>query len=152
MLRVSVLVVIDVDLWNKSTIYIRKNYIEGFYLFLNKIKKKMRLAIFKRQIFTSTASYIKIKLKKPSRWWSSDKSLELRSLLSLWSQVQALRLLIWWPLEAYMIVNFRARGISWGARKLTRTPTLNLKKMKLKNRNKIQMSWFGMLCTHSMGD
>jgi Holliday junction resolvase len=92
MLRVSVLVVIDVDLWNKSTIYIRKNYIEGFYLFLNKIKKKMRLALFKRQIFTSTASYIKIKLKKP--WWSSDKSLELRSLLPLWFQVQALRLLI----------------------------------------------------------
>jgi Holliday junction resolvase len=91
MLRVSVLVVIDVDLWNKSTIYIRKNYIEGFYLFLNKIKKKMRLALFKRQIFTSTASYIKIKLKKPSRWY---KSLELRSLLPLWFQVQALRLLI----------------------------------------------------------
>jgi hypothetical protein len=65
MLRVSVLVVIDVDLWNKSTIYIRKNYNEGFYLFLNKIKKKMRLAIFKRQKFTSTASHIKMKLKKP---------------------------------------------------------------------------------------
>jgi Holliday junction resolvase len=87
MLRVSVLVVIDVDLWNKSTIYIRKNYIEGFYLFLNKIKKKMRLAIFKRQIFTSTASYIKMKLKKPSRWWSSYKSLGLRGLFPLWSQV-----------------------------------------------------------------
>jgi hypothetical protein len=57
--------VIDVDLWNKSTIYIRKNYNEGFYLFLNKIKKKMRLAIFKRQKFTSTASHIKMKLKKP---------------------------------------------------------------------------------------
>jgi len=27
-----------------------------------------------------------------------------------------------------MVVNFRARGISRGARKLTRTPTLNLKK------------------------
>jgi len=69
MLIVSVLVVIDVDLWNKSTaIYIRKNYNEGFYLFLNKIKKKMMLAIFKRQKFTFTASHIKIKLKKPSRW------------------------------------------------------------------------------------
>jgi hypothetical protein len=30
-----------------------------------------------------------------------------------------------WPLEAYMVVNFRARGISRGARKLARTPTLN---------------------------
>jgi hypothetical protein len=29
-----------------------------------------------------------------------------------------------------MVVNFRARGISRGARKLTRTPTLNLKKKK----------------------
>ena len=32
--------------------------------------------------------------------------------------------------EAYMVVNFRARGISRGARKLARTPTLNLKKKK----------------------
>jgi hypothetical protein len=32
---------------------------------------------------------------------------------------------IWWPLEAYMVVNFRARGISRGARKLAWTPTLN---------------------------
>ena len=29
-----------------------------------------------------------------------------------------------------MVVNFRARGISRGARKLARTPTLNLKKKK----------------------
>jgi len=28
-------------------------------------------------------------------------------------------------LEAYMVVNFRAREISRGARKLARTPTLN---------------------------
>jgi len=34
-------------------------------------------------------------------------------------------LLIWWPLEAYMVVNFRTRGISRDARKLARTPTLN---------------------------
>jgi hypothetical protein len=39
-------------------------------------------------------------------------------------------LLIWWPLEAYMVVNFRAREISRGARKLVRTPTLNYKKEK----------------------
>jgi hypothetical protein len=32
-----------------------------------------------------------------------------------------------------MVVNFRARGISRGARKLARTPTLNLKKKKLNN-------------------
>ena len=60
-----------------------------------------------------------------SRWWSSSKSLESRGLLPLWSQVRAMWLLIWWPLEAYMVVNFRARGISRGARKLARTPTLN---------------------------
>ena len=46
-------------------------------------------------------------------------------LLPLWSQVRALWLLIWWPLEVYMVVNFRARGISRGTRKLARTPTLN---------------------------
>jgi hypothetical protein len=64
-------------------------------------------------------------LFKPSRWWSSGKSLVSRDLLSLWSQVRALWLLIWWPLEAYMVVNFRTRGISRGARKLAWTPTLN---------------------------
>jgi hypothetical protein len=48
-----------------------------------------------------------------------------RGLLPLWSQVRTLWLLIWWPLEAYMVVNFKARGISRGARKLARTPTLN---------------------------
>jgi hypothetical protein len=58
----------------------------------------------------------------PSRWWYNDKSLELRDLFFLWSQIQALWLLIWRPLEAYMVVNFRARGINRGARKLTRNP------------------------------
>jgi hypothetical protein len=51
--------------------------------------------------------------------------LRSRCLLLLWSQVRALWLLIWWPLEAYMVVNFRACGISRGARKLAQTPTLN---------------------------
>jgi hypothetical protein len=55
--------------------------------------------------------------------------LELRYLLPLWSQVRALLLLIWWPLETYMVVNFRAHGISRGARKLPQTPTLNYKKI-----------------------
>jgi hypothetical protein len=32
------------------------------------------------------------------------------------------------PIEAYMVVNFRVRGISRGARKLARTPTLTKKK------------------------
>jgi len=53
------------------------------------------------------------------------KSLGPRDLFPLWSQVRTLWLLIWWPLEAYMVVNFRVRGISRGARKLVRTPTLN---------------------------
>jgi hypothetical protein len=62
---------------------------------------------------------------EPSRWWPSGKSLRPGGLLPLWSQVRALWLLIWWPLEAYMVVNFRGHGISWYTRKLARTPTLN---------------------------
>jgi hypothetical protein len=42
----------------------------------------------------------------------------LRFELALW-------LLIWWPLETYMVVNFRTREISRDTHKLTRTPTLN---------------------------
>jgi hypothetical protein len=34
-----------------------------------------------------------------------------------------------------MVVNFRARGISRGARKLARTPTIIKKKKKLKKKN-----------------
>jgi hypothetical protein len=71
---------------------------------------------------------------EPSRWCPSGKSLGPRGLLPLWSQVQALWLLIWWPLEAYMVVNLRARGISRGTRKLVRTPMLNWKK-----------KWYGTL-------
>jgi hypothetical protein len=48
----------------------------------------------------------------------------------MWSQVWALWLLIWWPLETYMIVNFRIHWISWNAHKLARKPTLSLKKKK----------------------
>jgi hypothetical protein len=65
---------------------------------------------------------------KPSRWWSSDKNLKLKSLFSLWFQVWDMWLLIWWPLEAYMVVNFRTRGINRDARKLVQTTILNLKK------------------------
>jgi hypothetical protein len=46
----------------------------------------------------------------------------------LWSQVRASWLLIWWLLEAYMVVNFRARRISKGACKLAWIPTLIKKK------------------------
>jgi hypothetical protein len=58
-----------------------------------------------------------------SRWFSG-KNLGSRGLLSLWFQVRAMWLLIWSSLKTYMVVNFRARGISRGARKLARTPTL----------------------------
>jgi len=54
-----------------------------------------------------------------------------KRFVHLWSQVRALWLLIWYPLEAYMVVNFKVRGISWGARKLTRTPTLIKNKVNL---------------------
>ena len=67
---------------------------------------------------------------QPSRWWLSGKNLGSRGLLPLWSQVRAIWLLRWWPLETYMVVNFRACKINWGVRKLTRTPMLNKKKKK----------------------
>jgi hypothetical protein len=73
---------------------------------------------------TSLKDYNHHSLSK-QKLWSRDKSLGLRGLFPLWSQVRALWLLIWWSLEAYMVVNFRARGISRNARKLTRTSTLN---------------------------
>jgi hypothetical protein len=47
----------------------------------------------------------------------------------LWSQVRVSWLLIWWLLEAYMVVNFRARRISKGACKLARIPTLKKKNL-----------------------
>jgi len=45
--------------------------------------------------------------------------LESRGLFLPWSQVQALWLLIWWSMEVYMVVNFRTREISQGARTQT---------------------------------
>jgi hypothetical protein len=57
-------------------------------------------------------------------WWYSGKNLELRGLFFSVVLGSSPWLLIWWPLEAYMIGNFRARVISRGARKLARTPTL----------------------------
>jgi hypothetical protein len=57
------------------------------------------------------------------------KNSEPKNLFSLWSQVRVLWLIVWWPLKAYMIVNFRTHGISRGARKLVRIPTL-IKKRK----------------------
>jgi len=44
-----------------------------------------------------------------------------RGLLSLWFQVRVMWLLIWWPLKAYMVINFRTRRISWVTCKLTQT-------------------------------
>jgi hypothetical protein len=61
----------------------------------------------------------------------SGKNLGPRGLLPLWSQVRAMWLFIWWPLETYMVITFRAREISRATRKLARTPMLNSKKKKL---------------------
>jgi hypothetical protein len=61
-------------------------------------------------------------LTTQSMKWSVSSA---RGLLPLWIQVRALWLLIWWPLETYMVVNFRIREISRGAHKLARTLTLN---------------------------
>jgi len=59
--------------------------------------------------------------------WFNDKNLWSRSLLLMWSQVRAMWLLIWWSLEVYMVVNFRARVINRDTRKLTRTFMLKKK-------------------------
>jgi hypothetical protein len=89
---------------------------------------------FKDQVWSTISINLSVmghySLVRPIReicnhWWSSGKGLGPRGLFPLWSQVQALWLLIWWPLEVYMVVNFRARRISWGACKLARTSTLN---------------------------
>jgi hypothetical protein len=66
-----------------------------------------------------------ILLYVPFSRWSSSKNLKPKGLLPLWSQVRALWLLIWWSLKTYKVINFRARGISRGARKLTRTTLIN---------------------------
>jgi len=58
--------------------------------------------------------------------------LGLRDLFSLWSQVRIMWLLIWWQREAYMVVNFRVRGISQGTCKLAQTPTLKKKKKRVR--------------------
>jgi len=84
----------------------------------------IHFAIDKKELLSTIQVW---KLKLLSRC-SSDKNLESKYLFSLWFQVRALWLLIWWPLEAYMVVNFRTREISRDACKLARTPTLNKKK------------------------
>jgi hypothetical protein len=77
------------------------------------------------QLWKKVYGILSMLLKLTSRWWSSDKNLKLKNLFPLWSQVRAMWLLKWWPLEAYMVINFRTRGISRNTYKLTRTPTLN---------------------------
>jgi hypothetical protein len=66
----------------------------------------------------------KRKYRKISSRYLSGKSLRLKDLFFLWSQVRVLWLLIWWLLETYMVVNFRTRGISRDTFKLARTPIL----------------------------
>jgi len=87
--------------------------------------------VLRNQIRIKIFSIVSIKswYCESSRWWSSGKNLGSRGLLPLWPRVRALWLLIWWPLEVYMVVNFKARGINRGARKLART--LSLKKKKV---------------------
>jgi hypothetical protein len=59
----------------------------------------------------------------------------------LWSQVRVSWLLIWWLLEAYMVVNFRTRRISKGACKLAWIPTLIKKKIFMVCRWESNISW-----------
>jgi len=64
-------------------------------------------------------------LTTQSMKWSVSSA---RGLFPLWIQVRALWLLIWWPLETYMVVNFRVRKISWGAHKAGPDTHVKLKK------------------------
>jgi hypothetical protein len=67
-----------------------------------------------------------------------------RGLLPLWSQVWVLWLLIWWSLEAYMVVKFRVCGISRGARKLIWTLMLIKKRKTRSQAIYITLSLFAM--------
>jgi hypothetical protein len=84
-------------------------------------------------------------MKQPSSSWLNDKSLELRDLLPLWFQIRAMWLLIWWLLETYIVINFKARGISRDACKLPRTPTLiiYIKKVTMKPPSFPLNCWIG---------
>jgi len=60
---------------------------------------------------------------------------ERQQVIKIWDekwemrfQFRALWLIIWWSLKNYMVINFRACGISRGIRKLTRIPTSIIKK------------------------
>jgi hypothetical protein len=79
--------------------------------------------IFRRWTFVASEAQMQsaVASKRPCKYMNM-KSLRSRDLFSLWSQVQALWLLIWWSLEAYMVVNFKVRGISRDARKLAEHP------------------------------
>ena len=92
---------------------------ESNYIFLERRKRKKKKKVHLHQTWPSIETHAALINKKGDG-----------NLLPLWSQVRAMWLLIWWPLEAYMVVNFRAHGISRGAHKLVRTSTLNSKKKK----------------------
>ena len=110
----------------KWPFYILRNNIFLFF----KFKFKFKYINFekKKQIKITHDFWARMLLKQPFKWCSRGKSLGPRGLFSLWSQVRVLWLLIWWSLETYMVVNFRACGISQDTHKLIRTPMLNLKK------------------------
>jgi uncharacterized membrane protein len=90
-------------------------------------------------LFKTTIVLKKNKHQSSSRW-SNNRSLGLRGLLSLWSHVRALWLLVRWSLEAYIVVNFRAREISRGARKLARIVML-IKKTNKHPRYILSIYW-----------
>jgi hypothetical protein len=91
-----------------------------FYKNHSKFHRKFKEKKYNKKIKKQCIPFIKMCYNK----MTSGKSLRLKSLLSLWSQVRVMWLLIWWLLEAYMVVNFRVCGISRGTRKQIRTSTL----------------------------
>jgi len=105
-------------------IFVYEYLLKNIIVFIFIIDVGLEKATCKFQKLLPCIQNLKMFWCEPFSRWSSDKSLGLKSLLLLWSQIQALWLLIWWLLETYIVVNFRACEISRDTRKLIQTLTL----------------------------
>jgi hypothetical protein len=104
------------------------------YIYISIERERELLQKHKYQFYQNPkATNHKSNNENSSRKWSSGKSLGLRCLLLLKSQVRIMWLLIWWSLEVYIVINFRANEISRDVCKLSRTSTLIKKKIALVN-------------------
>jgi hypothetical protein len=105
-------------------IFVYEYLLKNIIVFIFIIDVGLEKATCKFQKLLPCIQNLKIFWCKPFSRWSSDKSLGLKGLLPMWSQIRTLWLLIWWLLETYIVVNFRACEISRDTRKLIRTLTL----------------------------